>query len=115
MKNIYKFLPVIICLFILAGCEDELIEERLENNPLIGENAPLVASPGDADFTNFVSFGNSLTAGFMDAALYNRGQRSSFANLLGARFELAGGDFYQLPDIDAENGFNTSLNDLSMF
>ncbi|MGB3468545.1 MAG: hypothetical protein WBA74_24890, partial [Cyclobacteriaceae bacterium] len=45
--------------------------------------------------------------------LYNRGQQNSFANLLGKRFEMAGGGTFTLPDINASNGFNVSLNDLS--
>ncbi len=113
MKNIYLYLSVIAFLITIASCEDELIQERLDDNPLVGADAPLEATPGNADFTSYVSFGNSLTAGLMDAALYDRGQQSSFANLLGARFELAGGGTFQLPDINAANGFNVTLNDFS--
>ena len=39
------------------------------------EKSQLVA--GQAEFSKYVAVGNSLTAGFMDGALYNRGQENS--------------------------------------
>lgn len=114
MRNTYKYIVVMLALvFTISSCnEDELIQERLDNNP-INTPEPVEVSSGSADFTTFVSFGNSLTAGLMDAALYDRGQQNSFANLLAAKFQEAGGGTYQLPTINATNGFNVSLNDLS--
>ncbi|MAZ72383.1 MAG: G-D-S-L family lipolytic protein [Flavobacteriaceae bacterium] len=51
---------------------------------------------GDADMSNFVAVGNSLTAGFADNALYITGQENSFPNILAQQFALAGGgDFTQ--------------------
>lgn len=51
---------------------------------------------GTADVTAFVAVGNSLTAGYADAALYRTGQEYSFPNILASRFAFAGGgDFTQ--------------------
>lgn len=101
-------------LLTIAGCdtEDELIEERLENNPL----SELSGTPGSIDFSKYVALGNSLSAGFMDGALYDNGQANSFPNILAQHLAqvkgIAIGAFSQ-PDINSANGFNTSVNDLS--
>ena len=51
---------------------------------------------GNADFSNYVAFGNSLTAGYADNALYYDGQIVSFPNLLAEQMEeVGGGDFVQ--------------------
>ncbi len=62
-------------------------------------------NPGTADFSKLVTVGNSLTAGFMDGALYNRGQKNSFANILGQQLKLVGGGEFNQPDINSEHGF----------
>ncbi len=54
-------------------------------------------SAGDADFSNFVSVGNSLTAGYADNALYREGQMNSFPNILAGQFELVGGGEFRQP------------------
>lgn len=111
MKSFLKttFLLLFAAFFCLS-CEssfDSLVDERLEENP-----APDSASgsSGSADFSNYVAIGNSLTAGFMDAALYNEGQENSMPALLAQQLQFAGapGNFTQ-PDINSELGFNTSV------
>jgi len=60
----------------------------------IVEEIPLTA--GTADFSTFVAIGNSLTAGYTDAALFKAGQNNSLPNLLAQKFAMAGGgDFTQ--------------------
>lgn len=49
------------------------------------------SSAGEADFSSYVSLGNSLTAGFADGALYLEGQQSSYPAILAQQFALAGG------------------------
>lgn len=97
---------------ILMGCEgeyDSLVDANAERNPIPEMEAE--ASPGEADFSNYVAIGNSNTAGFMDGALYNNGQRLSMAAQLAAQFEFVGGtENFTQPDINSENGFNTSAN-----
>lgn len=93
MKNIqYYFL--FILLGLLVGCQYEFPEEPVKNN-----------EPGQADFSKMVAVGNSLTAGFMDGALYNRSQENSFVSILAEQMKLADGGDFNVPTIDSENGF----------
>lgn len=106
--NIYILL---ISIFFLVSCESEFDNSVAENE---------VYSTGDADFSNFVSIGNSLTAGFADNALYREGQMNSFPNILADQFALVGGGEFSQP-LMADNigglllngnpipGFNTRL------
>ncbi|MGB7785370.1 MAG: G-D-S-L family lipolytic protein [Salinimicrobium sp.] len=41
---------------------------------------------GEADFSNYVALGNSLTAGYADNALYISGQQNSYPNILAQQF-----------------------------
>lgn len=116
MKSLYTFYAPLLGLALLfAACntEDELIEERLENNPLPPAGT-LSGEPGSVNLSKYVAIGNSLTAGLMDAALYNSGQQSAFPNILATHFQnvegLDAGMFNQ-PDIDSDNGYNISAND----
>lgn len=59
---------------------------------------------GQADFSKMVTIGSSITAGVMDAALYNRSQVNSFAVILAKQMKEAGGGDFNVPDINAENG-----------
>ena len=103
---------MLACTFIVASCsEDELIEERLEANPIVLDDT---GAPGSLDLSNYVALGNSLTAGFMDFALYDIGQQNSFPNILGQQFQISGvgGGTFNQPDINSANGFNSSFSDL---
>ncbi len=95
--------------FSCDGIEDSLIEDQKEENPL--PQTPEYSS-GSADFSNYVSIGNSLTAGFMDGALYNIGQSNSIPAILASSFAATvEGDYtFVQPAINSENGFNTSIN-----
>lgn len=106
-KNTFILLFSIVFLFSCESSFDSLVEERKENNPVPD---PVSADPGSADLSNYIAIGGSLTAGFMDAALYNDGQQNSLAALLANQFELAGGpEVFNQPDINSERGFNTSV------
>ncbi|WPP49442.1 SGNH/GDSL hydrolase family protein [Catalinimonas niigatensis] len=116
MKSLYTFYATLLSLALLfSACntEDELIEERLENNPL-PPTTTLSGDPGELNLSKYVAIGNSLTAGLMDAALYTGGQQNSFPNILAEHLQnvegLEAGTFNQ-PDIDSENGYNVSAND----
>lgn len=64
-------------------------------------SAPIVTLPdltaGEANFSNFVTLGNSLTAGFQDNALFIASQNNSFPNILSERFALVGGGNFRQP------------------
>lgn len=75
MKNYLKYLPILALGFV--ACEPEL------ENPI---DEPGFYSSGEADFTNYVALGNSLTAGYADGALYITGQENSYPNILAQQF-----------------------------
>jgi len=53
-------------------------------------------SAGEANFTKYISVGNSLTAGYMDGGLYREGQQNSYPNILSQQFrQVGGGEFVQ--------------------
>ena len=58
---------------------------------------------GSADFSSFVTIGNSLTAGLSDGALYEDAQKYSFPNLVAKNAEI---DDFQQP-IMSGNGYST--------
>jgi hypothetical protein len=84
-KNIFILFA---SLFILSACESEL-ESSIEDNE--------VYRTGEADFSNFVSLGNSLTAGFADGTLYREGQINSVPNIMAQQFSLVGGGEFSQP------------------
>ncbi len=62
-----------------------------------GGGTPPTFTSGSADFSTYVAIGNSLTAGFADAALYMEGQDKSYPNILATQFALAGGGSFSQP------------------
>lgn len=106
MKNLKIYLFAILALtFVIQSCDEEeaLIAQLEEENPLPGATT---GTPGSLDLSKYVAVGNSLTAGFMDNALYTSGQDHSFPNLLAQQFQISGiggGEFNQ-PDIGSANG-----------
>jgi len=85
MKNI-KYIAIMA--LGLVACEPE-IENSIHDGG--------VYSAGDADFSRFVSVGNSLTAGYADGALYRLGQENSFPNILAGQFSFVGGGEFTQP------------------
>ncbi len=64
---------------------------------------------GDADFSKYVSIGNSLTAGYADGDLYKAGQEVSYPSILAKQFEAAGGGEFKQPLMYDEYGFGRRL------
>jgi len=89
MKKLAYFITIIIIFF--NSCKPEIEEYK--------------PSAGEADFSRFISFGSSTTAGFADGALYKSGQIYSFPNLLGAQLKLVGGGVFSQPLVNSEFGF----------
>ncbi|MFC4095534.1 response regulator [Euzebyella saccharophila] len=90
MKIRYIALWAVSCLFI--ACNEESDFEEVE----VVEETPELTS-GSADFSTYVSLGNSLTAGLTDNALFIAGQQNSMPNLLAAKFSLVGGGSFTQP------------------
>ncbi|MBT0811705.1 hypothetical protein KIH41_10485 [Litoribacter ruber] len=93
MKNLKHYI-FLLSIGALSACNYEFPETAVQE-----------PSAGSADFTKMVSIGNSLTAGYMDGALYNRGQENSFAVMLAEQLREVGGGEFNVPSINSENGF----------
>jgi GDSL-like Lipase/Acylhydrolase len=74
MKNKIKYLILLALPILLTiGCQDR--------TDLTAPASPNPVS-GNADFTRFVSIGNSLTAGYESSALFQSGQMYSIGNMI---------------------------------
>ena len=89
MKTKYIWLFILTLAFIACDNDDD-------NDGFSPPTFPELTA-GNADFSNFVAIGNSLTAGFTDNALFQAGQNNSFPNLLAQRFALVGGGSFNQP------------------
>lgn len=77
MKNYYKYIAILA--LGIVSCEPEL-ENSIDEEGFY--------SSGEADFSNYVALGNSLTAGYADGALYISGQQNSYPNILAQKFAI---------------------------
>jgi lysophospholipase L1-like esterase len=73
---------------MLLACNSEF------DNP-VGDQTKY--NSGRADLSHFVSLGDSLTAGYADAALYLHGQENSYPAILAAQFAKVGGGGFNQP------------------
>ncbi|NHF58298.1 G-D-S-L family lipolytic protein [Flavobacteriaceae bacterium TP-CH-4] len=80
--------------FLLISCSDD-------DTPVVTPDpmmpVPENFSAGSADFSNFVSLGNSLTAGYSDEALFIDGQNASMPNMMATSFSAVGGGAFTIP------------------
>ena len=84
-KNIIHFC-FLAAFTLIVGCKSE------SNN-----ETTVTPQPGTANFSRFISLGNSLTAGFADGGLYRSGQQNSFPAIMAQQMSLAGGGEYLQP------------------
>ncbi|MDR2206438.1 MAG: G-D-S-L family lipolytic protein [Flavobacteriaceae bacterium] len=64
----------------------------------------IAVTNGDADFSKYISLGNSLTAGYRDGALYIDGQNESYPSMIAGQMKLAGGGDFIQPMMADNNG-----------
>lgn len=91
----YRYLIYISLLSFVIACKPELDEFEI--------------SSGNANFTTYVSLGNSLTAGYADGALYPSGQEYSYTNILAEQFQKVGGGSFGIPMMPNERGIGILL------
>ena len=75
---------------VACTSDDEVVVD-----PNSTDGLPVTA--GSADFSKYVSLGNSLCSGYSDGALFIAGQEGSFPNILSQRFALVGGGEFRIP------------------
>lgn len=92
MKN-FKYITLMA--LGLIACEPEL-ENSIEDAGFY--------SAGTADFSRFVSVGNSLTAGYADGTVYLEGQKYSYPNILADKFSHVGGGLFTQPLVNDNLG-----------
>ena len=93
MKKItYIFLFSLLLVF--TNCNDL---EDVDLDPIVEAEVNAELTAGSADFSNYISLGNSLTAGFTDGALFQAGQNFSLPNILSQKFAIAGGGAFVQP------------------
>lgn len=84
-----KYIWMLLLAVGFVACEDGKYDVPVE--------PPIPVDPGSADFSTFVSVGNSLTAGFADGALFQASQNTAFPNILAGTFAEAGGGEFTVP------------------
>jgi len=90
MMKYYKYILLLLLAISFMACENEALED-LRNRGVEDEPAALEEfNQGSANFTNYVALGNSLTAGFSDAALYKVSQENSMPAILAQQFAAVG-------------------------
>ena len=86
MKNTIKFMIGLLAIG-LVSCEPEF------ENAVTDEG---FYDAGDADFSNYVSLGASITAGTADGTIYMSAQENSYPSIVAQQFGfVGGGDFTQ--------------------
>ncbi|MEX0275781.1 MAG: G-D-S-L family lipolytic protein, partial [Flavobacteriaceae bacterium] len=93
MKIKHTYILLAMALVVFMGCSDDdgpLAIPHIRQAETQTPPTPSFTS-GSADFSTYVSVGNSLTAGFSDNALFAKGQAVSFPKILSERLALAAG------------------------
>ena len=94
MKKIIISTFAVSAMFFMTSCETDFDNDVKD----------VVVTNGEADFSNYIALGNSLTSGFRDNALYIDGQNESYPAILAQQMKLAkGGEFLQ-PMMADNNG-----------
>ena len=89
IKN-FKWLLLVSLTFVACNSDEEVVT-------VVDSSDGLALTAGSADFSKFVSLGNSLTAGYSDNALFIEGQNSSYTNIMAQRFATVGGGAFKIP------------------
>jgi hypothetical protein len=86
-KIIISTIAVSAVLFTLTSCKTDF-DTDVKDIPV---------TKGEADFSRYVSLGNSLTSGYRDGALYSSGQSESYPSMIAGQMKLAGGGAFKQP------------------
>jgi lysophospholipase L1-like esterase len=89
IKN-FKWLFLVSLTFIACSKNDDVTTDANSSDGL-----PLTS--GSANFSKYVSLGNSLTSGYSDGALFIEGQKVAYPALLAQQFALIGGGDFTTP------------------
>ncbi len=95
MKSAFKNIGIYVslsALLLASSCKPELSDYE--------------PKAGQADFTQYIAIGNSLTAGYADGGLYLEGQQVAYPNLLAEQLRTVGAGEFRSPlfSEDQKNG-----------
>jgi hypothetical protein len=95
---------------LVVSCKQDVITLKQPTTTI----TEVTGSKGSADFSKFISIGNSLTAGYQAGALFTSGQANSFPMILSKQFAIAqkATITFNQPDINSVNGFNSSYSNI---
>ncbi len=99
MKKIIISTLAVSALFFTTSCETDFDTDVKD----------IAVTKGEADFSKFISLGNSLTSGYRDGALYSGGQNESFPSMIAMQMKLAGGGDFKQPLMPNNVGGFTNL------
>jgi lysophospholipase L1-like esterase len=99
-KNIKNIVGVFALSAIIVSCDvdntlDEIVDPEIVYAP---------ANAGSADFSNFISLGNSLTHGVVDGTVFIASQENSFPNIMANQMKAMGGGEFIQPLVDDNIG-----------
>lgn len=91
-----NYIWALLMVVALASCEQGKYDREIE--------PPVEVVSGEANFTNYVALGNSLTAGYADGAMFIAGQDNSYPNLLAKKMAMTGGGEFTQPLMNDNTG-----------
>jgi hypothetical protein len=91
MKKNIKWLMIVAIAFAACNKNDDTATIVSDSS----NGLPLTA--GSANFSKYVSLGNSLTAGYSDGTLFKEGQKGSYPAILASKFSKVGGGAFTIP------------------
>src|SRR5210317_876075 len=91
-----NYIWALLMVVALASCEQGKYDREIE--------PPVEVVSGEANFTNYVALGNSLTAGYADGAMFIAGQDNSYPNLLAKKMAITGGGEFTQPLMNDNTG-----------
>lgn len=87
MKKIIISTLAVSALLLTTSCENDFDTDVKD----------IQVTSGEANFSNYVALGNSLTSGYRDGALYSSGQNESYPSIIATQMKLAGGGAFKQP------------------
>lgn len=100
-KFIFRSIFAVAVVAMASSCKPELKD--------------ITPSKGTADFSRYISVGNSLTAGYADNGLYLEGQQNSYPEMISAQMKTVGGGAFSTPFFNANQADGSGYLKLTGF
>ncbi|MCD9014354.1 SGNH/GDSL hydrolase family protein [Parachryseolinea silvisoli] len=109
MKKIIYLGYTLSLMLLVSACDQDVID--LQQPETVADTACEDALPGAANFSKFVTIGESLVAGFQAGALFTEGQNHSLGLIIADKLKCVGGAAtFNQPDINSVNGYNATYS-----